>query len=231
MTTNSGKTCKSLTRKYLKEFIKGKKNRIRGLRRSSWKIMFMIFCHLSRSWKENLIDRCLSRRSRMKCKWFWISAIQGRILCLEGVLAKSRTGTLSSSLSFSLRSVEFYEGEWWCFCFYFKAPKIACSWWCKNRPTTLDAAQFFRTVSRKANKKCIVLPLSFNIFEEKDPEQSKEIFREFQEKFKKVCPATPVFHVENDTSTASTVYGEHSKGSPLSCQLPSVDCIGNHSNI
>ena len=25
MTTNSGKTCKSLTRKYLKEFIKGKK--------------------------------------------------------------------------------------------------------------------------------------------------------------------------------------------------------------
>ena len=66
----------------------------------------------------------------------------------------------------------------------------------------------------------------------KDSEESKQIFQEFQDKFKKVCPTAPVFHVENDSSTTvKTNFGEYLKGSPLSYQLPSIDCIGNQTSI
>ena len=61
----------------------------------------------------------------------------------------------------------------------------------------------------------------------KDPECRKEMFQEFQEKFKKACPAPPVIHVKNDSSTSvKTNFGEHQKGSPLSYHLPSIDSIG-----
>ena len=60
-----------------------------------------------------------------------------------------------------------------------------------------------------------------------DPECRKEMFKEFQEKFKKACPAAPVIHVKNDSSTSvKTNFGEHQKGSPLSYHLPSIDSIG-----
>ena len=58
----------------------------------------------------------------------------------------------------------------------------------------------------------------------KDSEESKQIF---QDKFKKVCPTAPVVHVENDSSTTvKTNFAEYLQGSPLSYQLPSVDCNG-----
>ena len=61
----------------------------------------------------------------------------------------------------------------------------------------------------------------------KDSEESKQIFKEFQDKFKKVWPTAPVLHVENDSSTiVKTNFAEYLQGSPLSYQLPSVDCIG-----
>ena len=66
----------------------------------------------------------------------------------------------------------------------------------------------------------------------KDSEESKQIFLEFQDKFKKVCPTAPVVHVENDSSTTvKTKFAEYLQGSPLSDQLPSVDCIGIQTKI
>ena len=38
----------------------------------------------------------------------------------------------------------------------------------------------------------------------KDSEESKQIFQEYQDKFKKVCPTAPVVHVEGDSSTTVT---------------------------
>ena len=66
----------------------------------------------------------------------------------------------------------------------------------------------------------------------KDSEESKQIFQEFQDIFKKVCPTAPVVHVESDSSTiVKTNFGKYLKGSPLSYQLPSVNCIENQTNI
>ena len=49
----------------------------------------------------------------------------------------------------------------------------------------------------------------------KDSEESKQIFQEFHDKFKKICPTAPVVHVENDSSTTvKTNFGEYLKGSP-----------------
>ena len=71
---------------------------------------------------------------------------------------------------------------------------------------------------------CLYDPTSLK---RKDPECRKEIFKEFQEKFKKACPSAPVIHVKNDSSTSvKTNFGEHQKGSPLSYHLPSIDSIG-----
>ena len=63
-------------------------------------------------------------------------------------------------------------------------------------------------------------------------EERKQIFQEFQHKFKKVCPSAPVVHLEKESSTTiKTSFGEYLKGSLLSYQLPSVDNIGNQTNI
>lgn len=45
-------------------------------------------------------------------------------------------------------------------------------------------------------------------------------------------PTAPVVHVENDSSTTvKTNFAEYLQGSPLSYQLPSVDCIGIQTKI
>ena len=76
---------------------------------------------------------------------------------------------------------------------------------------------------------CLCNPRSLK---RKDSEESKQIFQEFQDKFRKVCPTAPVVHMENDSSTSvKTNFGEYLRGSPLSYQLPSVDCIGIQTKI
>jgi len=76
---------------------------------------------------------------------------------------------------------------------------------------------------------CLCNPRSLK---RKDSEESKQIFQEFQDKFRKVCPTAPVVHVENDSSTTiKTNFAEYLQGSPLSYQLPSVDCIGIQTKI
>ena len=78
--------------------------------------------------------------------------------------------------------------------------------------------------TRRDASLCLYDPTSLK---RKDPECRKEIFKEFQEKFKKACPAAPVIHVKNDSSTSvKTNFREHQKGSPLSYHLPSIDSIG-----
>ena len=72
-------------------------HQMRGFRCSLWKIMFIFFSSPFTKlnvvfWKENVIDWCLSWRSRVKWKWFWYSVIQGQILSLEDVLAKPDRG-------------------------------------------------------------------------------------------------------------------------------------------
>ena len=39
---------------------------------------------------------------------------------------------------------------------------------------------------------------------QEDSEESKQIFQEYQDKFKKVCPTASVVHVEGDSSTTVT---------------------------
>ena len=83
--------------------------------------------------------------------------------------------------------------------------------------------------TRRDASLCLYDPTSVK---RKDPECRKEIFKEFQEKFKKACPSAPVIHVKNDSSTSvKTNFGEHQKGSPLSYHLSSTDSIGaDHAN-
>ena len=83
--------------------------------------------------------------------------------------------------------------------------------------------------TRRDASLCLYDPTSLK---RKDPECRKEIFKEFQEKFKKACPSAPVIHVKNDSSTSvKTNFGEHQKGSPLSYHLSSIDSIGaDHAN-
>jgi len=83
--------------------------------------------------------------------------------------------------------------------------------------------------STRSASLCLYDPRSLK---RKDLEESKQIFQDFQDKFKKVCPTAPVVHEENESSiTIKTNFGKHLKGSPLSYQLPSVDNIGNQTNM
>ena len=141
---------------------------------------------------------------------------------------QSRTGALSSSLGFSLRSVNsLKESDVASECTskpqQWHVPRGA-----KINPQPWMQLNFSKPSVGKETRRdaslCLYDPTSLK---RKDPECRKEIFKEFQEKFKKACPSAPVIHVKNDSSTSvKTNFGEHQKGSPLSYHLPSIDSIG-----
>jgi len=54
--------------------------------------------------------------------------------------------------------------------------------------------------STRSESLCLYDPRSLN---RKNSEESKQVFQEFRDKGKKVCPTAPVVHVENESSTTA----------------------------
>ena len=110
---------------------------------------------------------------------------------------QSRTGALSSSLGFSLRSVNSLKesdvaSECTSMPQQWHVPRGA-----KINPQPWMQLNFSKPSVGKETRRdaslCLYDPTSLK---RKDPECRKEIFKEFQEKFKKACPSAPVIHVK-----------------------------------
>ena len=124
MTAYSEETCRTLTQNCLEEFIKEKKS---NQRIQAFFVEDYVHDHQAECcvMKEKC-HRSMSKSEKPhEMKMILELATQDRTPCLEDALAKPGRDIFTISRLYSLRGVEFYEGERWCL--YFKAPEMACS--------------------------------------------------------------------------------------------------------